>query len=284
MNQDELKRFQNEELKVLKCFASYCDKFGLRYYLLGGTLLGAIRHHGFIPWDDDVDVCMPRSDYNMLIERMKIEALPEPFRFLTFENNPDYRYPWARLISTNMKIINRTANIPRVEHAWVDIIPLDAMPDGVVERSLHKMRLSALWDLNNLVQFDELVDQKRSRGTLGKAAIKVSSAIHGLVHSINYKKLLKKLTDELERYPYDSDTKFVINFLAAYGFSETFPRECFEETEYYPFEDTVLAGPKDYKTVLNIIYGEDYMTLPPESERNKHNSELVEEPWEKSNF
>ena len=281
MNQQDLQKWHAEELDILKRFARYCDEFELSYFIHGGTLLGAVRHQGFIPWDDNVDVCMPRDDYNEFIERMEETNLPGPFRFLTFENTEGYRYPWARMISTNMKIINRHAKVPRIEHAYIDILPLDALPNQSGERYIHKKDLQALWKFNDLVQYDELADQQANRGMIRYLANKASGMVHGLVKSFNYKKVLRKINEELEEYNYRSDTEEVVNYLKSDGFRETFPRRCFEEIAYYPFEDTFLAGPKDYDTVLRIIYGKDYMRIPADEYRKKNDDELVTETWRK---
>ena len=102
-----------EEFRILKVFAKVCEENDLRYYLLGGTLLGAVRHKGFIPWDDDIDVCMPRPDLNKLLSMNDI--WPDDISIETYKTNSEYRYGWRRLISSNMQIINRSANIPRTE-------------------------------------------------------------------------------------------------------------------------------------------------------------------------
>lgn len=269
----DLRKLQLEELRILKKFIKICDENNLRYYSLGGTLLGSIRHKGFIPWDDDVDVAMPRKDYEILLNLAK-EKIGEEFEIVTYENDKNYRYPWARMITRNMKIINYMANIPREEFAWIDIIPLDGFPNKGIKRSLHKLNLGFWWNLNQIVQFDELVDQNRKRGRLGKISIKIASLFKFLENIINYKTCLKHLNKSLMKYEYDSNTKEIINFLAAYGFKEIFTRESFSESVEYDFEKIKLKGPKDYDSVLSRIYG-DYMVIPPVEDRNKHCAEIV---------
>ena len=272
---DDLRKLQLEELDMLKLFADICTKHGLRYYLLGGTLLGAVRHKGFIPWDDDVDVCMPRKDYQHFIELAKTE-LPKRYYIDNYDLSPDYYYAWARICSRGMKVINHMANIPRIEPIFIDVIPLDGFPDPGIERTLHKLRLSFWWNLNQVLQFDKLVDQKRQRGKLEKAAIAFVAWFKWLGKILSFKTCLKKLNEILCRYPYDSDTKEIINYLAAYGFQETFLRESFEEGREYEFEGLEFIGPKDYDHVCRTIYG-DYMTLPPEDQRNKHHTEILKD-------
>lgn len=271
-----LRRLQLEELAILKEFVEICKRHDLRYYILGGTLLGAIRHKGFIPWDDDVDVAMPRSDYERFLQIDRSEFV-EPFALSTFEEDEGNHYPWARMTSSRMKLINHMANIPRTESAWIDLIPLDGMPDGLVARTLHKLHLSFWWNLNQIVQFDRLVDQKRKRGFLGRLSLRIASSFKWLSSIVDYKVCLRKLNSILASCPYESGSKDIINYLAAYGFDEIFPRSAFKEGSTYQFEDMKLVGPANADIVCRQIYGEGYMTPPPVCERNKHHAEIIDE-------
>ncbi len=269
----DLRKLQLEELKILDEFIRICEKNNLKYYMIGGTLLGAIRHKGFIPWDDDVDMAMPREDYEKFLKLNKNE-FGEGYELVTYENDKNYRYPWARITINTIKIINHMANIPREEKAWIDIIPLDGFPDSKIERFFHEIHLSFWWDLNQIVQFDEMVDQKRKRNMIAKCAIKIASLFKWIGKIVNYKVCLKHLNKVLMKYPYNSKTKYIINYLAAYGFDETFTRKSFEQTSKFEFEQRKINGPKGYDDVLKKIYG-DYMKLPPIEDRNKHHSEII---------
>ena len=277
MKNDSLRKLQLEELSLLERFIEICEEHGFRYYMLGGTLLGAIRHKGFIPWDDDVDVCMPREDYEKFI-RLSGKEIGKGYSLQLFQKRKrnTSRYPWARMITKNMKIINHMANIPREEYVWIDVIPLDGWPDSKLKIFAHKVHLLFWWNLNQIIQYDELVDQRRKRSWKGKLAIKVASWFKWIGKFVDYRKCLYKLNKILMKYPYDSDPREIINFLAAFGFDEKFERESFKEAKDYEFEGHMIKGPAGYDSVLKHIYGADYMTPPPEDERDKHHAEIVE--------
>ena len=115
-----LRKLQLEELKILKMFKKICEENDLRYYLLGGTLLGAVRHDGFIPWDDDVDVCMPREDYEKF-QKIADKQLEKPYYLRSLENNNDYRYCFARIATENMKI--KTVQSAKENRYFYMIVP-----------------------------------------------------------------------------------------------------------------------------------------------------------------
>ena len=276
---DDLRVLQNEELAILDEFVRVCEEKDLRYYLLGGTLLGALRHKGFIPWDDDVDVCMPREDMNRLLS-FSDDTFSDGFELENYTNDHSYRYSWPRLTRKKIKIINRSANIPREEYAWIDIIPLDGFPDNSLTRFIHKTKLMFWWNLNQIIQYDQLVDQKRSRSLKGRILIKASGWFKWIGVFLNYNKCLVRINQQLMKYPYDSDTRDVINYLAAFGFDEIFPREYIGKGTELIFEGREFMVPEDYRGICRIIYGDDYMELPPEHERNKHNSEIISDQEE----
>lgn len=270
---EKIRILQLKELEMLKQFAAYCDAHDLRYYLLGGTLLGAIRHGGFIPWDDDVDVAMPRPDYNRFLKEGQ-SFFNGDVSIINYDLDEDYNRPFGRLNDSSMQVINHSANKQLVEPISIDLIPLDGFPDGKLARHIHKMRLSFWWNMNQLSRYDDLVNQERKRSKKEQLFVKLAGAFKWAGKLINTKKCLKNLHKALEKYPYDSNTKEVINYLAAYGFSEIFPRKAIGKGKTYQFEDASFIGPEDYDAVCTIIYG-DYMTPPPENERNWHNTEIV---------
>ncbi|MFQ9742223.1 MAG: phosphorylcholine transferase LicD [Slackia sp.] len=126
-----LRKLQLTELALMRDFDRMCKKHGLRYYLLGGTLLGAVRHGGFIPWDDDVDLCMPREDYMRFLEIAPAELAGKPgIGLVSVYSDEAYRQGMAKITDSSVQVINRSANEERHEEAWIDIIPMDGFPTG----------------------------------------------------------------------------------------------------------------------------------------------------------
>ena len=138
--QSDLRKLQLNELQIMDCFTEICRKNGLQYFLLGGTFLGAVRHKGFIPWDDDIDVGMPREDYERFYELVD-EALPENYVYRNFKKGNETTIYFSRIEDTSFIIEDNSANIKRTRYAWIDIFPLDGMPDNKLIRNIHKFVL-----------------------------------------------------------------------------------------------------------------------------------------------
>ena len=126
----DFEALKKKELEILKNFISCCEKMNLTYYIAFGTLLGAIRHKGFIPWDDDVDVCMPREDYDRFI-REGGKYLPENYFIQTMESDPKYALNFAKLRDSNTTLFEKHVIDVDINHGvFIDIFPLDGYIKG----------------------------------------------------------------------------------------------------------------------------------------------------------
>lgn len=236
-------------LGILKAIDQVCREHGLTYYLLAGTCLGAVRHKGFIPWDDDADVGLPRPDYDMLL-RHADEWLPEGYELVSGDKDPRYPYPFARIQDARTTYILRR-QFDYVGGLPVDIYPLDGMTAHRQKRSSHYRRFSLTM---KLLYFCLVDPYKHGHG--------LHSLLTRLVrHFCNPASLHRRLDAIQREYDYDSSALIVDHdYKADKG---VMPKEMFGKPQRADFEDTQLniaAQPDKY---LTHLYG-NYMQLPDE--------------------
>lgn len=275
MVESELRELQLAELNILKKVIEICKHYNLHYYALGGTLLGAIRHKGFIPWDDDIDIGLPRDDYEKLLIYLKQE-LQAPYQLHTVESGTgQYAYYFARVENSLIKVekfftINKT-----VVPAWIDIFPLDNVPDDDVEMKKWIAECQKLKQVFTLSQASYVAasDSLQKKRSAPKAIARRIFLKLKLDRFINTKKAWLKLDTALKKYQNEKCNR-LINFCGFWGIKELFPKSIYEETREYDFEDIKLVGPENFDYVLKQMYG-DYMTPPPENKRDHHHIRIL---------
>ncbi len=279
-----LRKLQLAEYDLMCRMADVCQAQDIRYYLLGGTLLGAVRHGGFIPWDDDIDVALPRPDYERFLayvaehpESLRREGESCTIDVLSIYTKDDYRQGMAKITTDAVHIVNRSADADRYEEAWIDLIPLDGFPTGRGASFLHKLRLTWWKLMDAITEFDYVVDTKRDRGTVGNLALKLLRGLSRVCrpYGDDFNKVLRKWDEALKRYHYE-ECERALNLFAARGFSEIFRKDDLGRGTPLRFEGRDFMAPDNTPAVLMQIYGPDYLTPPPESDRNWHNSEVIE--------
>lgn len=264
---EDLKVIHNDELKITEFFIKICEEYNLEYTMLGGTMLGAIRHKGFIPWDDDMDFGMPRKDYEKLITLLSHEQ-PSKFQFKNFKLDTSEIY-FSRLEYAGHTVIDTSATISTERHPWIDIFPLDYIDNTKEWKfSLLKLRLLYRRLMLQYSSFDTIVNQDLpGRKGIEKVLINIGKIIHPEKYLDTHNQLVKM--DKLLNKINNKGGKSIINFMGIYKFNELFDSEIYLNTELYSFEHLKLKGPKSYDTYLKQLYGE-YMIPTPEKDRNKH--------------
>lgn len=265
-----LSPLQEKELVVLKEIIKVIETNHLHYCAIGGTCLGAVRHKGFIPWDDDVDIALPRKEYELFRTEL-YKQLPEHIHKVDYDVSVSHNFLFTKIHdSTTTQIGQYAINSPdRITGAFVDVYPLDGRPDDLV--------LKKIW-------FSKYIFLMLSNGRRRASKEKITDP-RGLVKEI-YSGILRKLfrynyfTDKLQVFmsKYDiSQCKTAIwngagrSDAKKYDYGLSFLSEWFTNTISVPFEDTTIQIPKQYHNYLTTHYG-DYMQLPPENERgNWHN-------------
>lgn len=267
-------------LQVLREVICVLDEENIPYYMQGGTMLGAIRHGGFIPWDDDVDLGIPREDYERMLKTVA-DRLPENLELRTYDDETDHHYYFARIVDKRYQIRRMGSLEERLENVWVDLFPLDGMPNGAVARQWHKFRLLMVRLKYHLSCFEKVNIKRPGRPLVERIIIRFAM-ITRVGKWFNTRKQLDKMDRLLKKYP-PEQSDWLINFTGqtSYKFNEMFKKEVYGEKTIYSFEDFPLVGPQQYDAYLKSLYG-DYMTPPREQDRNAHVSELVpvQEPEE----
>ncbi len=267
-----LRKLQLIELDILKQVIALCEQHGLRYYLLGGTFLGAVRHGGFIPWDDDIDIGMPRDDFEKFCEIAQNE-LKMPFGFVSFRNNTEHIYFHPRVYNYNIRVIDRSGVKEKETYAWVDIFPLDGMPGNPLLRKIYGGYLLFLRLLFMYSQFDKIVNVSlRNRVWYERVLIAIGKVIK-FDKILNTHKIMDKIDRTMKKRKY-ATSEYVGNFMGAYKMKEVFPKKYYDEVAEYRFEGLSCPAPENYDAVLTQMYG-DYRKPPEQDARNKHNTEVI---------
>ena len=271
-NLTPLRKLQLVELEILKQVIKICDDNNITYYISGGTYLGAVRHKGFIPWDDDADIAMPRESFERFLEIAQ-SKLEEGYKLVTYKNDKNYIHYAPKVESDKMKVINHSIKNEKKCNAWIDIFPLDGMPNNKLLMKIHGFHLLALRALLNLSCYDNSVKiNKKHRSKIEKIIMWFGE--HTLIGKmLNTHKLLNKIDKALKKYP---NSKYYMNFMGAYKLKSIMNKEeIYAEGALYEFEGLKLNGPKNYDTYLSQIYG-NYMEPPKKEEQNVHGSEVID--------
>ena len=259
MIQIDLATIKRIELNILLEFDIFCKQNDLRYMLAGGTLLGAIRHKGFIPWDDDIDVCMPRDDYERLYEILKNKKMKDRFRLISYRDNSAI-YPFFKLVDDFTVASENALRTGENLGLWIDIFPLDGCP---------KEKKKASRMLKKIAFYKWLINISNCRLGTGttkwKAILKAPVVV--LTRFINTRKVAEHISKISQSYDVNN-SPCVASFLGCYGEKEQMPSS-FLETVEVEFEGHMFPTSKEWEYYLSSLYG-DYMELPPEDKRVQH--------------
>lgn len=251
---------------VLRHFAEFCKNNNLQYCLCGGTLLGCIRHQGFIPWDDDIDVAMPREDYDRLIE---IYRDSDEYKLVCHEKNQGYYYPFAKIYDTKTLIIEEHFECEVEMGIYIDIFPLDGDGD-IYESSLKHLLLcqNIQHKLNHAFCRHFFRSDKHP-------IIELMRYIRYLgIRMIGREYFYEKLVKMTRRYGFNESKYVAINVWESCGENELLEREWFDEYMLGNFEGEEFFIPKEFDKVLSRNYG-DYMTPPPKEKQISHHDMQV---------
>lgn len=263
-----MSEIQQISLEILKKITDICDREGFRYYLIYGTLIGAVRHRGFIPWDDDVDIIMPRPDHTRLFAFLKEHTdLLEVLKLKVFsrENVPGYKYGIPRICDTRY-IISTSNERDCGMGVFIDVYPLDGLGNSY-EEAVTMMRESSFWLHRIANAIKKHIEIPRALNIKGKIVFMLNRFRDKL---LGVKYLFAKQSKSIRKYNY-SDSEYVgpVQWYFTKPEKVVFDKSIFEERIKLPFEKYEFYVPREYDRLLTQEYG-DYMSFPPVEKRVYH--------------
>lgn len=262
MEREVLLKVQPVLLEITKEIKRVCDENGIRYFLYRGTFLGAVRHQGFIPWDDDMDVAMLREDYEKF-RRIATEKMDPRFCFQDWHTDANYAHPFGKVRKRNTLYVEaKCAQLPE-NGFYVDVYPIDFAPESEAERKKLAQKLLHLYRVKLMkskytpwMEEDKIIWKKRIGYMLYQT----------IALFVSQQKLIQTYESIISAVPESG----LLYEQSALPRSYYFDKQWCEELAEYPFEDQFFKGPKQYDAFLSSLYG-DYMELPPEDKReNRH--------------
>lgn len=257
VSEQEKKKLQLVEAKILDEVDRICKKHDLKYGLAYGTLIGAIRHNGYIPWDDDLDICMPRADFERFREICKTE-LDSRFFYQTQSTDSEYYHLFDKIRMNNTIFRETFLSDKNIHHGvYIDIFPIDNIPDDINERR-KQFKKFHFYRTGLMVKYLNL----QARTGKKKIFAAILRAIY-LPFSVQY--LYNKAIEISKQYS-NQNTNEVMSFYSPYKERDIFEREVWSRFEYHEFENSKYLIPSEYDLILSKIYGR-YMELPPKEQQ-----------------
>ena len=265
MGEISLRELQNKSLEIALYFKDFCNEHGLLFYMCGGCCIGSLRHKGFIPWDDDVDVFMPRDDYEKLKELWPKYANPEKYACVYADKNRVDGNLFVTIRDNETTAIKPYQVDMDISHGVaLDVLPLDGWPDGKMKR-----KMQVFWALVYSLYCAQTVPVNH-----GKAVSVAGKIALTLVPSKKLRYKLWKLAErKMTKYPIKKCNYITELCSGPYYMKKQYPREAFDKAIWVDFEDVKMPIPQGYDVYLRTAFG-DYMKLPPKEKQKPHHDAI----------
>ncbi len=257
---ETVEKMQSIVYEILCEIDSFCRKNDIKYFLSGGTCLGAVRHHGFIPWDDDGDIMMPRKDYEKFISTFATSTTSR-FRIITLENDKTCNLPYARVWDPNSHIIHKTVYGPDIG-VNVDVFPIDGVSNSCFSRKVYYWKLKVLDNICSEATRKTYLPQHRF-----VALRKVVGAIAKIFGARFFASRMNSIAKSKD---YETSDLVACSLPVHYGERETIEKKYMSEQLYVEFEQSRFAIPSGYDKYLRNLYGDDYMKVPDGPKGGQH--------------
>lgn len=263
LKKEDLRKVQMIQLEMLKEVKRICEEHDIKYFLDSGTLLGAIRHKGFIPWDDDLDVAFIREEYNKFLN-VASKELDKRFFLQTWNNDNEYALPFSKIRMNNTKFVeNNSKYINAHNGIFIDLLPYDNVPNGIIRSGFSSLTSKFLF---RIILMKNNYTPWREEQHLKKYLYKFFKILSKMVSNRKLKNIFNKV---ITKYNNQNCNKVIICD-GAYPKNFINEKYILEEFIQVKFEDEYFSVPKEYNQYLTNVYG-DYMTPPPENQReNRH--------------
>lgn len=264
---EELKKVQQTAAEILKMVVDYCDENNIRYFVAFGTALGAMRHGGFIPWDDDIDICMPREDYDRFLKIAYKPLLDNGLVLQSFETDTKCPDAFAKVRKMGTRFVEYYNRFLDIElGVFIDIFPFDSITSDEKKRRRQFNDTQKWLKLFAYRQTPELAIEPID--TKGYVKRYIRKAVFYLLQLIPAKVIYDHLTRIIKRYNNEDIKQYGSMFYPRYD-KGYISKESVEHPELLSFEGIEVKAPGNVDKYLRELYG-DYMKLPPENERVGH--------------
>ena len=242
-----------KELEILELVQKLCNSNNIKYFAIGGTLLGAVRHKGFIPWDDDIDIGMERKDYDRFV-KLALDSCPSPFFFQSVETDTKYYLGNVRIRNSQTTAISSKEmklSISYNQGIWLSIFPLDNIPDNKLLLWLHKKSVCIVQNIISKSQYGLISQSNSVKRNLGIIISKIIASIFGISNVYH-------LHDRLSRLFNKSKTKKMALTSTFYKSEKrmNFDKQSISRTKTVPFENMFVDIPLGYNEILTSYYGQ----------------------------
>lgn len=256
--------FKQIQIDILLLFDEYCKERGIAYSLAEGTMLGAVRHKGFIPWDDDIDLFMVREEYDRFIQSLSEEHLLGKYEVMIPNVSDNYIFPFVKIVDTSTVAYEKNIDAKYAKGVWIDIFPLDDCAED--KESARKVCVEHFKVIMKYMFYFGNAEGKSLKKMLKRFYIKFLNTFT--------KARRNRLKKELMTPTGKRGATYMGPICWSFSPNSAYPREYFAQYEEIEFEGRQFPVFSRYREILSKRYGDDYMEIPPVEKRISHDMEV----------